>query len=111
MGGPAVTFVEQLSVLSYLCAVLAAVIANCEYFMFYQAWRFQRIKWLGGRFERDQWLLREYRLALDARFAIFSGDLSEECRRHRRRLLWAMAAFFIFLALGTVALYSVHGPN
>lgn len=102
---------ESLAILFYLCAVIAAAIGTYEYSMFYHAWRHQRLQVLGGRFTRDHWLFREYRLALDARLAMFSGGLSEECRRHRRRVLWALVAFFACSVLGSIALYSVYGPH
>ena len=103
--------VETLAVLLYLCAVVAVVIGGCEYLMFYNAWRSQRVQLLAGRFGRDHWLFREYSLARDAQLAIFSVGLSKECRRHRWRVLWALVVFFAFLGLGAMAQFSVYGPD
>lgn len=105
------SLLEGLAIIFFLGAAATSAVGAYEQFMFYRAWRRQRIESLGDRFGREHRLLREHRLALDAQFALFSRNLSEECRVHRRRLLWAIGAFFGFLALGTIALFGAYGPN
>src|SRR5262245_34637388 len=44
-------------------------------------------------------------------FAMLASNLSEECRLRRRRLVWALAAFFGFLALVVIAHFGVYGSD
>ena len=100
---------EILASIFILCGVLAGGLVGYEHLMFYRAWRLQRLQLLEGKFQRDNPILREHRLALDAPFSVFSGNLSAECRVHRRRLFLALSAFLGFFVLGTISMYSAHG--
>jgi hypothetical protein len=91
---------KTLATLSYLCALVAWMVGAYEQTVFYRTWRQQK---MGSASKLE--------LARDAPYALFSKNLSEKCQLHRRRLLWALAAFIGFVALGTIALFGVYGPN
>lgn len=87
-----VTLLKTLEIIFVLLTIVAWAVAAYEQAMFYRAWRREKT---------------EYFTPL----AMLASDLSEECRVHRRRAGWALAAFLGLLALGAVTHFFLYGPD
>jgi hypothetical protein len=83
--------VKTLELVIFLFGLVAWLVAAYEQALFNRAWRRET---------------GEYASIL---LTMLRSDLPEECRLHRRRVGWALAAFFGFFALGAINHFMLHG--
>ena len=89
----------------WVCCLSTWVISFYHFRKFYKAWRLKKIELNGYPSSIVDRVELEARLSVENIFSLFSSDLSNEARHHRKWLLIATIGFVMSCAFGIVFMY------